>query len=77
MEKLLLNIIHIYQVVFSLEHGWLGKILPHRVCRFYPTCSEYAKSAITQKGALAGLWLACLRLGRCHPWHPGGVDNLR
>lgn len=45
-------------------------------CRFYPTCSEYAVEAVTKYGALRGSWLAIKRLGRCHPWHPGGIDPV-
>ena len=45
-------------------------------CRFYPTCSSYAKQAIIEHGALRGSWLALRRLGRCHPWHEGGVDPV-
>ena len=47
--------------------------LPAR-CRFYPTCSAYAAEAIARHGAGRGLWLAVRRLGKCAPWHPGGVD---
>ena len=43
-------------------------------CRFAPTCSEYAQLAIEQHGMARGLWLALRRLGRCHPFHPGGYD---
>jgi len=45
-------------------------------CRFAPTCSQYALDAIDRHGALRGLWLALGRLGRCHPWHPGGIDPV-
>ncbi|MBU1083336.1 membrane protein insertion efficiency factor YidD [Patescibacteria group bacterium] len=77
MKKVLLVIIRTYQKTLSLNHGLLGQLLPTRVCRFYPSCSEYAKEAIAQKGALQGVWLACLRVGKCHPWHLGGVDNVK
>jgi putative membrane protein insertion efficiency factor len=43
-------------------------------CRYYPSCSQYAKEAVLKYGALRGSWLAAGRLARCHPWHPGGVD---
>jgi putative membrane protein insertion efficiency factor len=43
-------------------------------CRFFPSCSEYAHTAIERHGALKGLWLAVRRVGRCHPYHPGGYD---
>jgi putative membrane protein insertion efficiency factor len=46
-------------------------------CRFEPRCSDYAAQALQRYGALKGVWLAMRRVGRCHPWHPGGYDPLR
>jgi putative membrane protein insertion efficiency factor len=43
-------------------------------CRFYPSCSDYAREALEQHGAMRGSWLAAKRLCKCHPFHPGGVD---
>ncbi len=54
---------------------WISPLMG-RHCRFYPTCSEYAAEAITSHGAVRGLALAVRRLGRCHPWHVGGVDPV-
>ena len=45
-------------------------------CRFYPSCSGYALTAIERFGMLRGSWLAARRLLRCHPWNPGGVDHV-
>ena len=45
-------------------------------CRFHPSCSSYAYEALRVHGALRGGWLAIRRLGRCHPWNPGGVDHV-
>ena len=45
-------------------------------CRFAPTCSRYALDALECRGALRGSWLAVRRVGRCHPWHPGGHDPV-
>jgi uncharacterized protein len=45
-------------------------------CRFYPSCSSYALEAVQVHGALGGSWLAVRRLGRCHPFHAGGLDPV-
>lgn len=45
-------------------------------CRFHPSCSTYAVDAVRMHGGLRGGWLAVRRLGRCHPWNPGGVDHV-
>ena len=68
MKRLLLAIIRAYQFLLS---PWVGN-----QCRFYPTCSHYAAEAIDRHGAVRGVWLALRRIGRCHPWHPGGMDPV-
>jgi hypothetical protein len=68
MKHLLILIIRFYQLVLSPLVG--------SNCRFYPTCSHYAKAAIEQHGALKGSWLAIRRIGRCNPWHEGGEDPV-
>lgn len=47
------------------------------VCRFQPTCSHYAVQAIEKHGPWRGGWMALRRIGRCHPFHPGGYDPVR
>ena len=47
-----------------------------RQCRYLPTCSEYADTAIQQHGAWAGGWMATARLCRCHPWGGDGFDPV-
>jgi uncharacterized protein len=45
-----------------------------RQCRFQPTCSNYMIAAVQKYGALRGTVKGLCRIGRCHPWHPGGSD---
>lgn len=44
------------------------------VCRFQPSCSEYAHMALSGHGVIRGGWLALRRLARCNPFHSGGYD---
>ncbi|WP_159922176.1 MULTISPECIES: membrane protein insertion efficiency factor YidD [Nocardia] len=46
------------------------------VCRFTPTCSEYAVTALRSRGLFIGLVLTVVRLAKCAPWHPGGWDPV-
>ncbi len=45
-------------------------------CRFYPSCSDYAKDAIQYHGAARGSYLAFRRVCRCHPFSAGGLDPV-
>jgi uncharacterized protein len=54
---------------------FISPLLPP-VCRFAPSCSEYALEALRVHGAVRGLWLAARRLARCHPFNPGGYDPV-
>lgn len=65
-QKLILGLIAAYRLL-------VGPLLPP-ACRFYPSCSEYASESVTRHGPLKGSWRAILRLLKCHPFHPGGVD---
>lgn len=61
-------------ILLITAYRWLLSPLLPRACRFAPTCSEYARLALSSHGALRGAWLAARRVLRCHPWHPGGYD---
>ncbi|MGF1509020.1 MAG: membrane protein insertion efficiency factor YidD [Myxococcota bacterium] len=61
--------LRVYQRVLSPFASALGAS-----CRFQPTCSEYMRVAVVKHGVLVGFWMGVRRIGRCHPWHPGGYD---
>ena len=47
-----------------------------RHCRYEPTCSAYMLEAVRIHGAARGVALGLRRIGRCHPWAPGGIDRV-
>jgi uncharacterized protein len=53
----------------------ISPALPRR-CKYEPTCSAYAVSAVRDFGILRGLVLATWRLVRCNPWSRGGFDPV-
>lgn len=67
-QRTLIAIVRGYRFFLS---PWLGS-----ACRFEPTCSQYALTALDRHGALAGSALTARRLLRCHPWCAGGHDPV-
>ena len=68
MKYLLIQLIRGYRLFIS-------PLFPP-TCRFQPTCSSYALTAIARFGVVKGSWLAAKRILRCHPFHPGGYDPV-
>ena len=68
MKKAAVLAIRLYQLTLSQIFG--GQ------CRFFPSCSDYTREAIERHGVLRGLGLGGKRLLKCHPFHPGGIDNV-
>lgn len=63
------GLIHVYSRLISPLMG--------PKCRFYPTCSAYARQALDRHGPLVGLWLTVRRLLSCHPWtRRPGIDPV-
>ena len=67
-RRIMLAPIHWYQ-------RYISPMFPAR-CKYYPTCSAYAVTAIERFGVIRGLPLAMLRLLRCQPWVVGGIDDV-
>lgn len=65
MKKLLLKLIDIYQKI---------PLSSHNKCKYYPTCSNYAKEAIEVHGSLKGIILTIKRILKCNPFSKGGID---
>lgn len=68
MKYLALGAIRLYQLTLS-------NLFPS-TCRFEPSCSRYGYEAINRYGLFRGGWMTLRRLGRCHPFHPGGYDPV-
>ena len=64
----LIGFLRAYRLLVSPLYG--------QVCRYHPSCSAYAREAVTSHGSLRGTWLAARRLTRCHPWAAGGYDPV-
>lgn len=74
--KIIVFAITLYQKTLSFDHGFFRGLYPHGFCRYYPTCSQYAKDAILRFGLNKGSYLAGKRILRCHPLAAGGVDPV-
>ena len=68
LTTLLKLLVRLYQCTF-------GIVLPNS-CRYQPTCSQYALNALTEHGAVRGVWLTLKRILRCHPFARGGYDPV-
>lgn len=69
MKRALLWLIHFYRSQLSPRKGG-------PCCRYFPTCSQYAVTAIERYGALKGGRMAVWRILRCNPFSKGGYDPV-
>ena len=66
------------RIIVYLITGYQYAISPNlpKVCRFYPTCSEYSRQAFVKYGLFKGLLLSVKRILRCNPFFQGGYDPV-
>jgi len=69
MKKFVISILRVYK-------KFISPALPDS-CRFYPTCSEYAATAVGKYGVLKGSIKSIYRIIRCNPFNKGGYDPVK
>ena len=68
-KKIILFVLEIYRKFISPMKA--------PCCKYYPSCSEYARQAVIRYGALKGIAMAIWRLLRCNPFSNGGFDPVK
>lgn len=63
------------RLLIALYRATLSPLLGAR-CRFHPSCSCYARTALARHGTMRGGWLTVRRIARCHPLSAGGHDPV-
>lgn len=63
-----------FVVALIRVYQWTLSPLLGNACRFEPSCSRYMVGALHKYGLVRGLARGLARVGRCHPWNPGGYD---
>ncbi|OGE86127.1 MAG: hypothetical protein A3J48_02710 [Candidatus Doudnabacteria bacterium RIFCSPHIGHO2_02_FULL_46_11] len=76
MTNATIFLINIYQKTLSPDHSWLSEFFPYGFCRYTPSCSEYCKQSLRERGLFKGLALTFWRLLRCNPWARFGHDPV-
>ena len=66
-RKVLLALVRGYRLLLS---PWIGT-----VCKYYPSCSQYALDALNRHGALGGSAWAAWRVLRCNPWSTAAASR--
>ncbi|KKW23480.1 MAG: hypothetical protein UY65_C0002G0005 [Parcubacteria group bacterium GW2011_GWA2_51_12] len=78
MTRFIINIIELYQRWLSPDHSfWAKTKFPNGYCRYYPSCSEYARQAVLRYGVIKGSGKALWRVLRCNPFSRFGIDEIK
>ncbi|MCB9808272.1 membrane protein insertion efficiency factor YidD [Candidatus Peribacteria bacterium] len=77
MRNLLIFLIELYQKTLSPDHGPLKGLHPYGFCRHEPTCSEYGKKVIAERGAAIGSLMTIKRILSCNPFVKPSDEKLR
>ncbi len=75
-RKFICALISLYQATLSPDHGPLRHLYTYGYCRHEPTCSDYAKRVVTERGAIVGSLLAGRRILTCHPWKKPSEEKI-
>jgi hypothetical protein len=75
-RSVLIAAITLYQQTLSPDHGPLRHLWRYGYCRHEPTCSEYGKRIIGERGAIVGSLLTARRLLTCHPWRKPSPERI-
>ncbi|MDO8468537.1 MAG: membrane protein insertion efficiency factor YidD [Candidatus Peribacter sp.] len=75
-RKTIVAAITLYQHTLSPDHGPLRHLWRYGYCRHSPTCSEYGKQVIGERGAAIGTLLTLKRLLTCHPWRNPSPERI-
>ncbi|GAB0174498.1 MAG: membrane protein insertion efficiency factor YidD [Candidatus Altimarinota bacterium] len=77
LKRLLISIIILYQRYLSPDHSiWARALNRPPYCKHIPSCSDYTKEAIENKGVILGILKGTWRILRCNPWSKGGYDPV-
>ena len=69
MKKIILYLIKFYQKYLT--------VLSFGSCRYYPTCSSYAKLQFENNNIFYGIFYTTIRILKCNPLFPGGFDYVK
>lgn len=75
-KNIAIKLIELYQATFSFDHAKHLKDSGIRICRYYPSCSEYTKQSISRFGLVVGFFMGSYRILRCNPFSKGGYDPV-